>query len=378
MHKVDQLLSLPIFSLKREEKNKLLLPALLESVEFHRQRSPAYRRWVEHTTREPFCLEDLAYIPGNAFKQIDLCTVSDTEIVDIRNSSSTTSGTPSVVKRDQLTLDRYKRSRNAVLNDYCGKGAVGFQIGIIEDPRTHPNPRLSANLVVQVITERTALGATAFVVEDSDGEVRLDFDGFLRLAKKHQEHLTLIFCHTAYLYLLLIAELKRNNLRLHLSETTLIHGWGWKKFSAQAVSNNVLRREIEEYLGILSPNILDMYGFAESNSLYLECSAGWRHVPEWDEVLVRDPLTLAVVADGEPGLMQFLSAIPHSYAGNSVLTDDIGVKCPIGNCSCGRRGSAFKILRRADESELTALYQTIEQMKQTYRPVPVRELNKGI
>lgn len=366
MHKVDQLLILQPFSLKRKDKDRLLLPALLESVDLHRQRSPAYRTWVARTG-EPCRLEDIAYVPGNAFKQVDLATVPDTDIVDIRNSSSTTSGVPSVVKRDRLTLERYKRSRNAVLNHFCGKGAGGFQIGVIQDPCIHPNPRLSANLVVQVIAERTAPGATVFVIEDVDGEARLDFDAFLRHVQKHQEQLSLIFCHTAYLYLLLITELKRRNLHLQLSKTTLLYGWGWKKFSAQAVSNDVFRHEVEEYLGIPAPAILDMYGFAESNSLYLECSAGLRHVPEWDEVLVRNPETLALVADGYPGLIQFLSAIPHSYAGNSVLTDDIGVKSPSDLCACGRRGSTFRILRRATGPEVTALSQTVEQIKQVYR-----------
>lgn len=366
MHKVDQLLSLQPFSLKREDKDRLLLPALLESVELHRQRSPAYRAWVARAG-DPHSFEDLAYVPGDAFKQVDLATVPDIDIVDIRNSSSTTSGVPSVVKRDRLTLERYKRSRNAVLNHFCGNGTGGFQIGVIQDPHTHPNPRLSANLVVQVIAERTAPGDTAFVIKDVGGEARLDFNAFLRQVQKNQAQLSLIFCHTAYLYLLLIAELKRHNLRLQLSETTLLYGWGWKKFTAQAVSNDVFRREVEEYLGIPAPAILDMYGFAESNSLYLECPAGFRHVPEWDEVLVRDPETLALVTDGEPGLIQFLSAIPHSYAGNSVLTDDIGVKSPSDLCTCGRRGSAFRILRRATDPEVTALRQTVEQMKQVYK-----------
>lgn len=65
-------------------------------------------------------------------------------------------------------------------------------------------------------------------------------------------------------------------------------------------------------------------------------------------MLVRDPVTLEVVPDGEVGLLQVFTTLATSYPGHSILTEDLGVMEP---CACGA-GRGFRVLGRAKGSEI--------------------------
>ena len=54
------------------------------------------------------------------------------------------------------------------------------------------------------------------------------------------------------------------------------------------------------------------------------CEFGFKHVSNFSKLIIRDPISDQEVEDGEVGLLHFISPIPHSYPGNSILTDDMG------------------------------------------------------
>ena len=83
---------------------------------------------------------------------------------------------------------------------------------------------------------------------------------------------------------------------------------------------------------------------------YPDCEAGWKHVPSYSEVLVRDESNHSLMKDHEIGLLQFFSPIPHSYPGNVVLTDDLGFM-DSGKCQCGLNTKRFKIVGRCNVRE---------------------------
>ena len=58
--------------------------------------------------------------------------------------------------------------------------------------------------------------------------------------------------------------------------------------------------------------------------VYPDCEEEVKHVPVYSEIIIRDPVSYEVVNDGEVGLIQLLTPIPHSYPGNSLITDDLG------------------------------------------------------
>ncbi len=349
---IDSLLEMKPFR-KNEETGALLLSTLHGVVRSHCSSSSLYKQYCrmqkEKVLNGGEGIEAVPFIPVQAFKHLELLTTDANNIIDTRHSSGTSSGTPSSVKRDKVTLDRYKKSRNAILNDFL-KSNNKMQIGVIEDPELNPNSYLSANLVVSVIANRTD-NNTFYVAATKENNIEVDVDYFLKLIRENSDNISLIFGHTAYIFLFLLKELKKRNIKLELPHITLLFGWGWKSYIDSAVSNDVFCKTISDVLGINPENILDMYGFAESNTLYLQCREGYRHAPIWEDVLARDTETLNTCKDGEIGLLQFLSPIPNSYAGASVLLDDIGFSERNVKCDCGREGTRFKVIRRASAEE---------------------------
>ena len=86
--------------------------------------------------------------------------------------------------------------------------------------------------------------------------------------------------------------------------------------------------------------------------IYPDCDQGNKHVPAFAEVIVRDPLTLAPVKVGQQGLVQVCSVLPTSFPGFLVLTEDIGEIVHEDGCACGRRGTAFRFVKRVPKAEL--------------------------
>ena len=84
----------------------------------------------------------------------------------------------------------------------------------------------------------------------------------------------------------------------------------------------------------------------------MECDAGHLHAPAWSEILIRDPMTFAPLGKGEPGLVQLFSVIPQSYPGHSILSEDVGEILGVDDCSCGRKGTRFRILGRLEQAEV--------------------------
>jgi phenylacetate-coenzyme A ligase PaaK-like adenylate-forming protein len=97
--------------------------------------------------------------------------------------------------------------------------------------------------------------------------------------------------------------------------------------------------------------VVDYYGMVEQvGMIYPLCERGFRHVPIWADVLVRDVYTLRVV-DDQPGQIQLLNTLAHGAPYHSVLSEDMGRTVP-GHCECGRSGKRFELLGRMPQAEL--------------------------
>jgi hypothetical protein len=133
--------------------------------------------------------------------------------------------------------------------------------------------------------------------------------------------------------------------------SVLIHGGGWKKLHDAQVSNEEFKARLQERLGI--SRVFNYYGMVEQvGSIFMECEHGHLHSPVFAEILVRDPLTLAPLPFGRAGVVQVMSALPLSYPGHSLLTEDMGVIHGEDDCHCGRLGRHFSIQGRIPAAEL--------------------------
>ena len=86
-------------------------------------------------------------------------------------------------------------------------------------------------------------------------------------------------------------------------------------------------------------------------TVYPECNYGYKHVPDHAYLINRDPYTFNELRLGDIGVGQFLSLVPRSYAGFSLLTDDLIKIHGHDDCKCGRKGTYFKIIGRAKTAE---------------------------
>jgi hypothetical protein len=70
-------------------------------------------------------------------------------------------------------------------------------------------------------------------------------------------------------------------------------------------------------------------------------------------------LTLAEVEPGGEGLIEVMSALPTSYPGQAVLTEDVGVFLGVDDCPCGRLGKYFRFKSRVEKAEIRGCGDTL-------------------
>lgn len=99
--------------------------------------------------------------------------------------------------------------------------------------------------------------------------------------------------------------------------------------------------------------IYDYYGMVEQTGcIYMQCEYGHYHASIFSDVIVRNPMDFTVCKTGEKGIIQVVSAIPESYPGHSLLTEDEGMILGEDNCPCGRKGKYFSVTGRIKNAEI--------------------------
>jgi hypothetical protein len=83
--------------------------------------------------------------------------------------------------------------------------------------------------------------------------------------------------------------------------------------------------------------------------------------PAFADVIVRDPFTLAPLPRERRGLIQVVSALPTSYPGHSLLTEDLGEWIGEDDSAAGMRGRYFRVAGRVPKSEVRGCSDTYVQ-----------------
>ena len=129
-----------------------------------------------------------------------------------------------------------------------------------------------------------------------------------------------------------------------------VHSGGWKKLEHLRVSREQFDATLTRDLDPAS-RVVDFYGLVEQvGVVYPLCRAGFRHVPVWADVLIRDPWTLASLPDSE-GQLQLMNLLAWGAPYHNVLTEDLGKLVP-GECDCGRKGKRFEFVGRVPKAEM--------------------------
>ena len=375
MSAIDELLKKPPYATQAGENRGLLLAAMREAIQHHCANCPPYERWYRRQGLDPNAeIEGLArvpYLPVSIFKRLSLESIPEREVVRVLKSSATSSQTPSRVVLDRITRDRQMRTLGMMMSAMMGSTRRPFVV-LDAAPTQVADTELSAR-VAGLRGYLMMASETHYALEARDGRFDLNADKLEELFS-HLGDRQLPICLIGYTYMLyqyVVAPLVRAGRRLQLPPGSMVlHFGGWKRLERQAVDRARLNAEVEQVFAMDEPCIRDVYGFTEQlGVIYPDNGNGVRMVPVYSEVIVRDPVTLESLPDGMPGLLEFITPLPHSYPGIALLLDDMGRIVSRDREEGGRFGTRFEVLGRARGSEIRGCGDTMPE--QVYQ---VREM----
>lgn len=328
-------------------------PALLATMNaltrWHRERCAPYDAMVERLfpDSEATRLDQVPYLPVRLFKTMELRSVPEHEVLKTLTSSGTTGQAVSRIYLDRETSVRQTRVLSAIMASFLGRKRWPM---VIVDSSDLLKDRKRFNARAAGILGFSTYGRDHFHCLDAD--LALDAAGLQAWLERHADTPVLLFGFTFVIWQGLYQSALRQGVRLRFPKgSLLIHGGGWKRLLDQRVGNDEFKARLHEQFGI--DHVHNYYGMVEQvGSIFMECEHGRLHSPAYADVIVRDPQTLRPVADGTPGVIQVLSAIPLSYPGHSLLTEDVGTRHGRDDCPCGRAGTYFSVSGRLPQVEM--------------------------
>ncbi len=352
----EKLVKEPAFYYKKEKKDEMFFPALMEELCFHYDHNALYRSFCDNKGFHPHTfhgsIEEIPPVQVSVFKELGgrLNSV-EKENIRLTLQSSATSGIPSSILVDAVTAKRQAKAMVRVVGDYIGNERRPFLIMDV-DPAAGFRHILGARYAAVSGYLNFASEAGYFLKVDNS-HYYFDTDGIQAYVKKLKGQSAVVFGFTYILYSEVLKPLSERKFRIKLPEgSRIIHIGGWKKLESEKVSKEEFNRLAANVFGVVPQDVIDIYGFTEQMGLnYPDCPCGCKHTPFYSEVAVRDVVTKEVLPAGKEGLLEFVSPIPHSYPGNVILTDDIGVIVD-GDCEYHRGGRRFRVLGRLKKAEV--------------------------
>jgi len=344
---LDELIRGPVFGVPESEKSERLAAALGALTEHHRARCTSYRRILDALWPAGSAIrriEDVPPLPVGLFKTHELKSVPDDEIVAVVRSSGTTGQAPSQAFLDRRTAERQRLALSRIMTHVLGPRRLPFLV--IDRRDLLRSPAALTARAAGVIGMMSFGTRPTFVLDENEAT---DVEALERFLGAHGREPFLVFGFTFMVWEYLFRRLADRG--LDLSHAILVHSGGWKKLKDEAVDNATFRARLRSAFGL--ERIYNFYGMAEqTGSVFLEGDDGLLHPPAFADVVVRDPATLEPLPDEMPGLIETVSAIPESYPGHALLTEDLGVIRHRDRDTGGRLGKAFEVLGRVPRAEL--------------------------
>lgn len=348
----DRFLRVPPFSLDKEEKHKLLNERLGELTKYHISRCQKYRRMLKAVGYDKDKIsgyEDLPFLPVRLFKELSLKSVSDEDTVKVMTSSGTTGQAVSRIYLDRTTSANQQKAMVKIVSDFLG--AARLPMIIIDCPSVVKDRNMFSARGAGILGFSVFGSRRIYALDD---DMRLNVPALREFLEKYAGQDILLFGFTFMVWQHFYRELvrlKEQGITFDLSRGILIHGGGWKKLAAEAVSESEFHERLRSVCSI--KRIHDYYGMVEQTGcIYMECEYGHLHASVFSDVIMRRPLDFTVCDIKEPGIIQVLSVIPESYPGHILLTEDEGVLLGEDDCPCGRKGKYFKVNGRLKNAEI--------------------------
>lgn len=361
---LDALLAARPYALPQAEKRAILVERTRELTRWHYERCELYGHLVDRIfggrrALEFDRLEDAPYLPVSLFKTRELRSVAPGEVVKTLTSSGTTGQAVSRIHLDAATAQLQSRTLVKIMQHVLGveRRPMVFldHAGVVRDRRSFSARGAG-------ILGLLPFGRQPFYALRDD--MALDLDGLEAYLASTRGQRPVFFGFTFMVWQYFVEALERFGRRLSLPGAILLHSGGWKKLEALRVSPDEFRRRVRAVTGI--ETVTNYYGMVEQvGSVYLENARHCLQAPGVSDVIVRDTNTLEPLPPGQAGLLQVVSALPMSYPGHSLLTEDLGVVEGCDDPATGMHGQYFRILGRLPRAELRGCSDTFQ------KPAPV-------
>lgn len=328
------------YSLKRDQKQKLLASELVDLDLLHQRSCAIYERIIKARNNYSH------YLPVRLFKLMHLKSVPDDKVYKVLTSSGTTSQVVSKITLDAETAKLQTKVLVHIMQSYLGKKRLPM---LIID---HPN----------VIKDRAnfsargagILGLSNFGRDHTyalNDDMTLNIEAVQQFFEKHQHQEVLMFGFTFMVWQYFIKQLEQKNIQLPTNNGILIHSGGWKKLQDKAVDNPTFKQQCKKWAGL--DRVHNFYGMVEQvGSIFVECEHGFLHAPNFADIKAIDLHEMKEKPLGSEGVICVESIIPKSYPGHRLLTEDLGTIHGVDDCQCGRHGKYFTISGRLKKAEL--------------------------
>lgn len=354
----SEILNIAPYSLRREEKQKLMCERLGELASYHYNNCEAYRHILDFLNvdldKVEQC-EDFPFLPVRLFKELELRSVPEEEVFKTMTSSGTTGQAVSKIFLDRDTANNQQKTLVKIMNSFTGKGRLPMLI--IDSSAVLKDRKMFSARGAGILGFSILASDRAYALDEN---MNLDVEGIRAFLKKHEGKPILLFGFTFMIWQHFYKALLERQEKLDLSSGILIHGGGWKKLQKEAVEPAEFNLALKQVCKI--EHVHDYYGMVEQTGcVYMECEHGHLHASIFSDVIVRHTKDFSVCKHGEKGIVQVVSMIPKSYPGFSILTEDEGVILGEDDCPCGRKGKYFKILGRLKNAEVRGCSDTYER-----------------
>lgn len=346
----DDILEMKPYEIDKNRKAEVLNSRLTVLTEHHRTHCPEYANIINAIGYDgSTSYNSIPFLPVRLFKELDLKSIPDNEVVKTMTSSGTTGQAVSKIYLDKTTSANQQKAMVKIVSDFTHSGRMPMII--IDCPGVVKNRAMFSARGAGILGFSIFGSKKMYVLDD---DMQLNVEMLREFLKANKGNKILLFGFTYMIWQHFYKELLR--LRdagevFDLSDGILIHGGGWKKLQSEAVSPEEFHQNLKDVCGL--DRIHDYYGMVEQTGcIYMQCECGFYHASIFSDVITRRPIDFSECDIGETGIIQVVSTIPESYPGHSLLTEDEGVILGEDNCPCGRKGKYFKINGRIKNAEL--------------------------
>lgn len=354
---LNEITSWPVYSMGQQQKLPLFLNAMRQLTRHHSRSCPEYHAILQKlwNNQKGDGIEHIPFLPVRLFKHERLLSVPQSEIVKTMTSSGTGGQNVSQIFLDKITSSMQVKVLSRIVTEFIGPKRLPM---LVIDCRATVSERLKFSARTTGILGFSMFGREVEFALDDD--MTLNVERVEKFIYKHANQPKIVFGFTFIVWQYLVRFLESQSKKIDLQNGVLIHGGGWKHLQSHSVEQEEFKRRLGTVTGI--NRVHNYYGMVEqTGSIFMECAQGHLHASAWAEVIVRDPISFATLPQGQPGLIQLLSVIPHSYPGHSLLSEDEGVVLGIDDCPCGLKGTHFRVLGRIQNAEVRGCSDTYSQ-----------------